>query len=161
MTDMSLFNIDVFDTNKSSNISLERVLQALHIIRNMSFMNENAIAFSRDHKLLTILAKALALPSITFYIEIQQYALDIFENIARLLVLRGPSDFYLACLKKMIFESDRSRILGALKSMIKLISNELNEKIMLQIDTAVLQRMLQLLLVPDEELVMVCMVPFC
>jgi hypothetical protein len=70
----------------------------------------------------------------------------------------GPSDFYLACLKKMIFDSDRARILGALRSLIKLGSNEQNEKIILVIDTPVLQRLLQLLLVPDEELVTVVLV---
>jgi hypothetical protein len=151
MSEMAFFNI------KESAILLERVLQVLHVIRNMSFMNENAIAFSRDHKLLTVLAKALALPYATYYIEVQQYALDIFENIARLLVLRGPSDFYLACLKKMIFDNDRTLILGALRSLSRLLQNELNEKTLLQIDTPILQRIMQLLLVPDEEMVMIAM----
>ncbi|KAJ2999799.1 AT-rich interactive domain-containing protein 2 [Globomyces sp. JEL0801] len=171
MASISLFN------SQPSFILLERVLQSLHIIRNMSFMNENAFAFSRDHKLLTILAKSLALPSVSYCkffshdlalyvtfstfefesltyldLEIQQHSLDIFENIASLLVLRGPSDFYLACLKKMIFESDRSRILGALRSLIRLISNEQNVKIMMLIDTPIIQRLLQLLLVPDEDI---------
>ena len=84
--------------------------------------------------------------------------MDIFENVARLLVLRGTSDFYLACLKKMIFENDRAHLLSALKCLIKLASNELNEKVVLQIDTPVLQRLLQLLLVPDEEIVTVSLV---
>jgi hypothetical protein len=60
MSEMSLFNIE------KHGIMLEHCLQALHIIRNMSFMNENAIAFSRDHKLLTILAKAMALPAVSY-----------------------------------------------------------------------------------------------
>jgi transcription antitermination factor NusA-like protein len=60
----------------------------------------------------------------------------------------------------MIFDSDRGKIIGALSSLIKLISNELNEKIMLQIDTPVLQRMLQLLLVNDEEIVLITMVSY-
>lgn len=94
----------------------------------------------------------------TLDLQVQQYALDIFENIGKLLVLRGISDFYLACLKKMIFDNDRARILSALQSLIKLASNEKNEKIILQIDTPVLQRILQLLLVPDEDIVMVALV---
>ena len=59
-----MLEIPFFDLPQHS-ILLERVLQVLHIIRNMSFMNENAVAFSRDHKLLTILAKSLALPAVT------------------------------------------------------------------------------------------------
>ena len=57
LTELTMFNI------KEQHELLERVLQVLHIVRNMSFLNENAIAFSRDHKLLTVLAKSMALPS--------------------------------------------------------------------------------------------------
>jgi hypothetical protein len=57
----------------------------------------------------------------------------------------------------MIFDSDRSRILVALRSLICL-TNEKNEKIILLIDTPVLQRLLQLLLVPDEDIVVQVMV---
>lgn len=60
LTEMVMFNI------KDQEILLERSLQVLHIIRNMSFLNENAVAFSRDHKLLTVLAKSMALPSVSF-----------------------------------------------------------------------------------------------
>ncbi|KAJ3313647.1 AT-rich interactive domain-containing protein 2 [Boothiomyces sp. JEL0838] len=159
MAEITVFNV------QESAVLLERVLQALHVIRNMSFMNENAqgtfffiLAFSRDHRLLTILAKSLALPPDSSYTEVQQYALDIFENMAKLIQLRGPSDFYLACLKKMIFGSDRSRILGALRCLIKLLAFDSNEKVIIQIDTPVIQRLIQLLLVKDEEIVMNVMV---
>jgi hypothetical protein len=37
------------------------------------------------------------------------------------------------------------------------LQNELNEKTLLQIDTPILQRIMQLLLVPDEEMVMIAM----
>lgn len=60
MSEMAVFNIP------KKMILLERVLQSLHVIRNMSFMNENAIAFSRDHNLLTVLAKSMALPPVTY-----------------------------------------------------------------------------------------------
>ncbi len=43
-------------------IQHERVMQVLHIIRNLTFMHENAAAFSKDIKLLTILAKGMSLP---------------------------------------------------------------------------------------------------
>ena len=74
--------------------------------------------------------------------------------------LRGPSDFYLACLLKHVFGSDKARILGAVKSLIKLTLNEANEKIMVNIDTPLIQRLLQLLLVPDEDLVVNILVGF-
>ena len=151
MQQIQLFN------NENSSILIERTLQCLHILRNLSFMNENAIAFTRDHKVLTLLAKGMSLPSHTYYVEIKQHSIDIFENIARLVVLRGPSDFFLACIKKMVYEDDRGHLLGSLKALVKLAANEQNEKVILRIETPFLQRLLQLLLVPDEELVNVVM----
>ncbi|KAI8917428.1 hypothetical protein BC831DRAFT_484971 [Entophlyctis helioformis] len=141
-----------FFANTESAILLERVHQALHIFRNLSFMADNAAHMSKDSALVTLLAKAVALPATTNFVEIKQYALDIYENLAAHLVLRGPSDFYLACLKKMIFESDRSRVIGSLRSLIRLASNETNERVILAIDTSTIQRLIQLLLVPDEEI---------
>ncbi|KAI8905147.1 hypothetical protein EDD86DRAFT_212320 [Gorgonomyces haynaldii] len=133
-------------------IQQERVLQCLHIIRNLSIMNENTMAFIRDAKILIIIAKAMALPSYSFYIEIKQHALDIYENMSRLMVLQGSNDFYLACLQKMICDSDRSLMLVALKSLCNLAQNELNHRTILNIETPLLQRLLQLLLVQDEAL---------
>lgn len=79
-----------------------KVLQSLHVLRNLSFMHENAQLFARSNTLLLVLAKGLALPQASYYIEIQQHCLDIFENISHLVGLRGVQDFFLACLKKMV-----------------------------------------------------------
>ena len=108
------------------------------------------------HPLLIVRFSFLGTLKLTFDqdTEIQQHALDIFENISYLVPLRGPSDFYLACLLKLIFGSDKARILGSIKSLIKLTLNEKNEKVLIHIDTALIQRLLQLLLVPDEDLVL-------
>ncbi|KAJ1341825.1 hypothetical protein BSLG_003598 [Batrachochytrium salamandrivorans] len=149
---MSLSGISMFATTQSQTLQ-ERVLQSLHIIRNLSFMADNAAAFSKDHTLLTLLAKAIALPTGTIYVEIKQYAMDIYENLAAYIVLRGPSDFYLACLKQMIFESDRGRVVGSLRCLIRLAGSEANEKVLVGVETGVVQRLIQLLLVPDEEVV--------
>jgi hypothetical protein len=115
-------------------------------------MHENAVAFSKDSQLLHILAKAMALPSVSLYIELKHHAVDIFENCARIIVLRGHTDFYLACLKKNVFESDLNLLVGSLRCLNKLATNEMNDGVIHRIETPFLQRLLQLLLTPDEDI---------
>lgn len=150
----SLEEVSLFQSSESAAI-IERVLQVLHIFRNLSFLQENALLFSRDHVLLTSLAKAIALPSASFFVELKKHAFDVFENMASLIQLRGSSDFYFACLKKCLFDTDRALILSAIRALTKLCVNPMNEKVILQLDA--LPRLVELLLVPDEELVIVIM----
>jgi hypothetical protein len=155
-TTILLTEISLFHSEKEA-IQLERILQILHIIRNLSFLPDNAVVFSRDHVLLTNLAKSIALPSCSYYLEMKKYAFDIFENMSSLIHLRGSTDFYLACLRKALREPDRSFILSAVRALTRLCLNPMNEKVISQLDEATLSRLYQLLLVPDEELVMVIM----
>lgn len=90
--------------------------------------------------------------------EVTQHALDIFENLAHHILLRGPADFFLAALKRHVYDTDRARIITSVKCLSRLTMVEKNERVMSSIDTALLQRMLQLLLVPDEEIVVVVLV---
>ncbi|KAJ3371218.1 Chromatin structure-remodeling complex protein rsc9 [Kappamyces sp. JEL0680] len=150
----TLSHITLFQSKEGA-LQLERVLQVLHIIRNMTFMHENAGAFSKDIRLLTMLAKAMTLAPSSYYMEVTQHALDIFENLAHHILLRGPADFFLAALKRHVYDTDRARIITSVKCLSRLTMVEKNERVMSSIDTALLQRMLQLLLVPDEEIVVV------
>ncbi|KAK5673559.1 hypothetical protein QVD99_001001 [Batrachochytrium dendrobatidis] len=148
----SLSGISMFASQACQTLQ-ERVHQTLHIIRNLSFMPENALAFSKDHRMLTLFAKAIALPADTIYVEIKQYALEIYENLASFIILRGQNDFYLTCLKQMLFENDRGRVVGSLRCMIRLTMTEANEKSIMGIETSIIQRLIQLLLIPDEEII--------
>ncbi len=143
--------------NLEQSCILERNAQIFHIFSNLSFIPENAIIFARDHTLVTLIAKAMALPEHQVFIEIKKYAFDLFENLAHLMVLRGRTDFYYACLKKTLFGDDRGLIIISIKSLIKLLTVPGNDKSLVLMDKKELERILDLLLVPDEELVMVIM----
>lgn len=143
--------------NVEQSCILERNAQIFHILTNLSFIPENAIIFARDHTLVTLIAKAMALPEHEVFIEIKKYAFDLFENLAHLMILRGRTDFYYACLKKALFGSDRALIIISIKSLIKLLTVPGNDKSLVLMDKRELDRILELLLVPDEELVMVIM----
>ena len=133
---------------------LERVLQSLHIIRNLSFVPDNAALFAKDYQILTVLAKGMAFPVATHFSEVKLCCLEIFANLAFFVPLRGELDFYLMCLKTLLFETDRAYILSVITAFIRLIGNSQNEKLMANLDTNVIQRLIQLLLVPDEEIIM-------
>jgi hypothetical protein len=153
---IGLEEVSVFQSLESA-ILLERLLQILHILRNLSFLSDNAVLISRDHNVLTNLAKSVALPSVSYLLEVKKHAFDIFENMSSLIQLRGPSDFYFACLKKSLFEEDRALILSSIRALTKLCLNPLNEKVVLQLEPTIISRLVQFLLVPDEEVVMMTM----
>ncbi|KAJ1561944.1 Chromatin structure-remodeling complex protein rsc9 [Cladochytrium tenue] len=133
---------------------VERVLQVMHILRNFSHMHHNRKAFLSEQSILTLLAKAMALPSYSSYVEIKRHAVDIFENLSGVVTIRGKNDFYLACMKKMLYDSDRSLLLGSLRSIAKLCGSEANHAVLADADPSMLVRLFQLLLTPnDEELV--------
>ncbi|KAJ3053425.1 Chromatin structure-remodeling complex protein rsc9, partial [Rhizophlyctis rosea] len=145
ITEISLFN------TKKSGESLERALQVLHILRNMSFVPENASEFAGDYRLLHFLAKGMAVPGATFYVEVKHYVLEIFENIAGYYLIRTPKDFYLACLKRLLGGRDRAVVLSCVRSLTKLGGVEANADVLGKgVDDELVRRMLQLLLVPDE-----------
>ncbi|KAI9105329.1 hypothetical protein DFS34DRAFT_681575 [Phlyctochytrium arcticum] len=133
---------------------VERVLQVLHVLRNLSFWPDNAMLFCKNYELQTLLAKGIALPTSTYYVEIKHHSLDILDNIAPYLLLQGPNDYFLAVLHQCIFEDDRGFIMDSTRTLIRFYASETNAKILRQVDyTKVVRRYLQLLLVPDEELV--------
>ncbi|RKO92606.1 hypothetical protein BDK51DRAFT_19537, partial [Blyttiomyces helicus] len=147
LAEISLFN------SKEWAIVLERVLQTLHVIRNLTFDPMNAAAFSESHALKIALAKGIALPAHTHYVEVRQHALDIFENLAPYHALHSSADFFLAVLLRALFSPDRAAIVAGARTLARLCASEPNARIMADLDPAVVERLLQLLLVPDEDLV--------
>ncbi|KAI8853203.1 hypothetical protein BC829DRAFT_383079 [Chytridium lagenaria] len=145
-------DFSVFNTVQTAEL-MERVMQVMHILRNFSFLEHHARFSYPQHSILTILAKAIALPSYSWYTEVKQYSLDIFENLAGCLQLRGKNDFYLACLKKMIFEQNLVIVMGALRSLTRLCSNEANHACLSEIDPEIFSKLFQFLYVKDEDFV--------
>ncbi|KAI9347986.1 hypothetical protein DFJ73DRAFT_625889 [Zopfochytrium polystomum] len=143
--ELSVFNMEEADQ------LLERVLQVMHILRNFSHLPHHAKAFLSEQSILTLLAKALALPLYSSYIEVKRHSLDIFENLAASITVRGKNDFYLACVKKMLFDKDRSLVIGALRSISRLCNAESNNPVMADADPIMLNRLFQLMLVPNDE----------
>ncbi|TPX61326.1 hypothetical protein PhCBS80983_g01135 [Powellomyces hirtus] len=146
-------NVSVFHSPEAENL-MERVLQGLHVIRNLSFWPDNALYFVKNYTLLTYMAKGIALAGFSRYIEIKHYCLDLLENLSPYYILQGKDDFFLAVLRQMIMEDDQALIIASTETLTRFCASEVNSRILLEADNAPLvRRLLQLLLVPDERLV--------
>ncbi|KAJ3194014.1 Chromatin structure-remodeling complex protein rsc9 [Entophlyctis luteolus] len=136
-SEITLFNL------RDAHELLDRVLQVLHVLRNFSFTDIHIKFLIQQHKVLTLLAKSLALPTAdcSLYAPVKHHSLDVFENLSVHIQLRGRHDFYLACLRKIVVESmDRALLLGALRSLTRLCGNDANHPHLSDMDPRVLER---------------------
>ncbi|KAJ3008751.1 Chromatin structure-remodeling complex protein rsc9 [Thoreauomyces humboldtii] len=134
--------------------TMERVLQVLHILRNLSFWPDNAVFLVRNHLFLTYVAKGAALSADSPYLEIKHYCVDLLDNLSPYMALQGKDDFFLAILRQMVMGDDRALIISSAQTLTRFCTSEINGKTFLEADnTDLVLRFLQLLLVPDEPLV--------
>ncbi|KAK9768061.1 Chromatin structure-remodeling complex protein rsc9, variant 3 [Basidiobolus ranarum] len=140
----------VTDTNT---VWMERALQIAHITRNLSFLGHNAQTLASHDALLEVLTKGIELPSHSQNIELRQLCLDAFENVSPYIALKNRSARFIKPLKHLLYTSDRALVLGSIRSLTRFALNKANEDILSVVDDKLIQRMFELLLVKDEELV--------
>ncbi len=133
--------------------AVERVLQIFHIIRNFSFIEPSVPLFVQHNLVMQFLLCGLQSFPILRLPEIQRYALDSLENVAHHLRPRSPRDPLLVELKSLLFSDDKALILSALRIITRLLVIEANEPAFADVDSAMIQRLFQLIFVWDEELV--------
>ncbi|OZJ06843.1 hypothetical protein BZG36_00181 [Bifiguratus adelaidae] len=138
--------------NKSYQEALERVLQVFHVIRNFSFLDSSVRILASNDELKKLLISGLGLPSRSRFMEIKQHCLDVLENISPQILLRSTHEDIYVILSELLYTSDRALILGSVRTLTRLAVNEGNEKVLSNIDINVVQRLYELLLLNDEEL---------
>ncbi|KAK9679655.1 Chromatin structure-remodeling complex protein rsc9, variant 2 [Basidiobolus ranarum] len=143
----SLFNLDT-DT-----VCMERALQIVHVTRNLSFLGNNAQTLASHDFYLEILLRGIELPSDGKKMELRHLCLDAFENLCPYITLRNRSARFIKPLKHLVYTSDRALVLGSVHSLTRFALNESNESVLSVVDDKLIQRMFELLLIKDEELV--------
>ncbi|KAI9591856.1 hypothetical protein BDF19DRAFT_453695 [Syncephalis fuscata] len=131
----------------------ERILQVLHIIRNLSFLGANKSVLAFNSRCKELLRAGIALPPTVSNVEIRQYCLDTVENISTRMILRSSQDALYLLLQEELFGADRQGILTAIRALTRLAMNEQNLRALADINERILRRVWELVLVPDEELV--------
>lgn len=142
---------DILSFNESH--SMERVLQVFHILRNLSFLDHNTIILTEHPGFRAMLQQGLSMPPSTHLNELRIYCLDTLECLSIHITLRSKFDIYLRELHRLLQTNDKAMILGCLRALTRLAANESNEKILCEIDPEIIERISQLLLVQDDELI--------
>lgn len=132
---------------------MERILQVFHILRNLSFLDHNTIILTEHSGFRTMLQQGLSMPPSTHLNELRIYCLDTLECLSIHITLRSKFDVYLRELHRLLQTNDKAVILGCLRALTRLAANEHNEKILCEIDPEIIDRVSQLLLVQDDELI--------
>ncbi|KAF9583327.1 Chromatin structure-remodeling complex protein rsc9 [Lunasporangiospora selenospora] len=133
--------------------NMERILQVFHILRNLSFLDQNVGILTDHMNFRKMLQQGLSIPSSGQLNELRIYCLDALECLSVTIILRSKFDIYLRELHRLLQTSDRALILGSLRALTRLAANEHNEKILSDIDPDIIERISQLLLTQDEELI--------
>ena len=155
MKELSLYNTCYLTTDELEQ-ELERTRYVIDIIRNFSFTEVNAKFFASKDCIIEVIKKSFKIPTSSPFFRIKKDMLDAFENISFYLILKKSYLSMNTSLKKMLFEDDRTLVIGAIRSLTHMCYTDCNVHF-LTLETPVVQQLLRLLLVWDEELVTVIM----
>ncbi|RHZ47149.1 hypothetical protein Glove_590g40 [Diversispora epigaea] len=143
--------VNEYLSSPSKGDQLKRILQIFLVFRNVSLNDYNA-KFMAGHKTLRkYLIEALVLPEIERLCELKHYCLEAVTNMSRNITLKNSQDELITTLPKLLYSKDSLIVLLAVNSMTNLASNEYNADHMREIDPATVQRLVQLLLIDDDD----------
>lgn len=133
---------------------LERTMQVYHIFRNFSFLEANMKILLNHPAIVQLVEYGLiiageALPTT----EIKRYALDIYENTSREIRVRSADDRLFVEIMRLLYSDDRAMVVGSVRSLTNLCTYSLNEELFSTVNVPMVERMLQLLLAGDEQVV--------
>ncbi|KAF8924407.1 hypothetical protein EDD21DRAFT_7264 [Dissophora ornata] len=146
-----LMDDDLLSMSETHN--MERILQVFHILRNLSFLDHNTVILTEHAGFRKMLQQGLSMPPSTLLNELRIYCLDALESLSIHITLRSKFDVYLRELHRLLQTNDKALILGSLRALTRLAANEQNEKILCDIDPEIIERISQLLLIQDDELI--------
>lgn len=135
---------------------LSLINEAGLVLRNMAMLEENAEYLSKLPPMRDTLVILLNLPKIPATVEIQQYGLEMAEQLTKY-YLTSPEEALFTSLLAFTESSDRGAILTALRAISR-FSTHRHQTVRLQnIPISTIERLCEWLLVEDEELRGACL----
>ncbi|KAH8548185.1 hypothetical protein BGW37DRAFT_507757 [Umbelopsis sp. PMI_123] len=156
-SDLMDTDFDAMDTSEGTEsnttpVDLGLAFDAFRILRNLSFVESDAEFMASNTIIRNMVLAGLMLPTNTKYVELTQHSLDILDNISS--HVKSPEgDDYVANLLKLLFSNDREIIIGVLKALTYLAIQKTDHYPFLADHTEHVKRLIQLLLIDDEDLV--------
>lgn len=155
----SLTRIDAIDGVESPKQARDvlKVSEATLTVRNLAFLEENAVYLSKMPQLRDWLTIALNLPNVEQVVEIKHYALEIAEQVVRHWNLDSADPLYQSLQEVVEDEFDRGAIICGLRALTRISLNLENPNQLENMTVAFLRRLFAWTILEDEELVGVCL----
>ncbi len=154
-----LKRIDLADEMESKEFAhkLTKTLEAGLTIRNLSFLEDNAIYLADLPQLRDFLSIALNLPAIPVLTEMKVYALEIAEQVTRFWHMNESDPLYRSLLAQIGDGQDRGVILIALRAVSRISMSLEQTNLLSGIPASVIRRICEWILLDDDELVGACL----
>ncbi|KAK3316184.1 hypothetical protein B0H66DRAFT_518967 [Apodospora peruviana] len=135
---------------------LTLISEAVLTIRNMAMLPENAFFLSEYPTLKDLLCILLNLPDLDIVVELKHSALDIAEQITPFLILNSDDALYQTLLAQLK-SSDRGSILTSLRAIGRISMSHVETNKLSGVPPEILQRLMDWLLLNDDELMDACL----
>ncbi|KAF2642806.1 hypothetical protein P280DRAFT_275890 [Massarina eburnea CBS 473.64] len=145
---------DLLPDNDAKNLNM--INEAALIIRNMVMLHENALYASTIPAMKDLIVIILNLPNHPTVLELQQYALEIAEQLTRFWFLDTENPVYQSLLAQ-VDSDDRGKIITSLRALGRIAMNLEATNKLSGVPTKTLQSLNEWLLVEDEELRNACL----
>lgn len=135
---------------------LEKINEAALVLRNMSLQMDNAQYFSRLKNGRKIVVDCMNLPNQSSFIELKHYVLDMVEAMAIYFSLSVEDELF-SSLHANLLSDDRGLLLGSLRAICRFIMGRDEANRIGEIQQAAVDRIKNLLMLEDEDLVSACL----
>ncbi|KIX98409.1 uncharacterized protein Z520_05710 [Fonsecaea multimorphosa CBS 102226] len=130
---------------------LEKLKEAVLVLRNMVILEENAVFISKFPLFRDFLTIAHSLPHQPKIVEYKQSALEITEQVTRYWEMKPKDPLYMSLLPYLECD-DRSMIISALRSINRIGLEKPDAHRLTDVPLSTVERMFSLLLLDDNEL---------
>lgn len=129
-----------------------RPLEAALILRNLTMQPENAKYIGRLPVTLDILRQGLSLEEAAHTMELRQYCIELSEAIVPFILITSEEDPLYMTLVELLRSDDRNELLLGLRALSRLSVADEHNRLLQDINSPVVSRLIQYLQLEDEEL---------
>nr|CAG8439935.1 12608_t:CDS:2 [Entrophospora candida] len=156
----SLYEVNQYSTESTVNdyfndlnnyLHLQKASQIFLILRNFSSYNYNAELMSANKMIQNFVMEALTLPAFLKFPQIRIYCIEIIKSMSHIIKLNSSEDEILVVLRRLIFSDDIALVIHSITTMSRLAGNEQNSEFIKDVDSCVVKRLVNLLLIDDDE----------
>ena len=136
---------------------INKILEAALTLRNLSFLEDNAVYLAELVQLRDFLTIALNLPTSPSTTELKHYVLDIAEQVTRYWRMDEADPLYQSLLQMIDDGTDRGAVVTALRTVCRISMNLHDSNLLPEVPVSMLRRLLEWIVLEDEEFTGACL----